>query len=132
MWRLTYLANPVVADFMHQARIPWACYYTLDSDMGNGKLPPSMVHLLQTIDLPIAVSRYCEQVTKANNITPAYIPNGVSTKVFRPPRSKAAAKRALGYENKFVILSDARNQPRKLLPRLLDIFKRFAGGKNDV
>lgn len=30
------------------------------------------------------------------------------------------------------MLSDARNQPRKLLPRTLEIFRRFAVGKPDV
>ncbi|HWS83091.1 MAG TPA: glycosyltransferase, partial [Ktedonobacteraceae bacterium] len=39
---------------------------------------------------------------------------------------------ALGYEGKFVILSDARNQLRKMLPRTLEIFRRFAADKDDV
>src|SRR5205085_5733765 len=31
-----------------------------------------------------------------------------------------------------VIFSDARNHPRKQLPRLLEIFRRFAADKDDV
>jgi hypothetical protein len=65
-------------------------------------------------------------------VEPAYIPHGVDAGLFRPPADKAAAKRALGYEGRFVILSDARNQPRKLLPRTLEIYRRFARDKDDV
>jgi hypothetical protein len=63
---------------------------------------------------------------------PAYIPTGVDTRLFDRPDNKAAAKRALGYDGRFVILSDARNQIRKMWPRTLEIFRRFAEGKDDV
>jgi hypothetical protein len=56
----------------------------------------------------------------------------VDTKVFHPPANKCLAKQAFGYEGQFVILSDVRNNPRKLLPRTLDIFRRFAADKDDV
>jgi len=132
VWWLTYIANPLIANFMGTTGTPWALYYPIDGDMGGGRLPPSWVRVLETVDLPIAMSDYGRDVTLANGITPAYIPHGVDTAIFQPPADKAAAKRALGYEGKFVILSDARNQPRKLIPRTLDIFRHFADGKNDV
>jgi glycosyltransferase involved in cell wall biosynthesis len=132
VWWLTFIANPSIANFLRTAGIPWALYYPIDGDMGAGRLPPSWVRVLETVDLPIAMSRYGRDVTQANGVTPAYIPHGVDTRVFCPPVSKEAAKRALGYDGKFVILSDARNQPRKLLPRTLEIFRRFASGKDDV
>src|SRR5439155_3285363 len=84
------------------------------------------------VDLPIAMSRYACDVTQANGVEPIYIPLGVDTKVFQLPIDKGLAKQALGYEGKFVILSDARNQQRKLLPRTLEIFRRFAADKDDV
>jgi hypothetical protein len=52
--------------------------------------------------------------------------------MFAPPADKAAAKQSLGYANAFVIMSDARNQPRKMHPRTLDVFKAFAADKPDV
>ncbi len=52
--------------------------------------------------------------------------------MFQPPADKETAKRSLGYEGKFVVLSDARNQLRKMLPRTLEIFRRFALDKDDV
>jgi glycosyltransferase involved in cell wall biosynthesis len=132
LWRLTYIANPAISGFLRDARIPWAVYYTIDSDRGNCRLPLSMVHLLRAVDLPIAASCYGRDVGRINGLTPAYIPYGVETKIFRPPKDKVAAKRALGYQDWFVILSDARNQHRKLWPRTLEIFRRFADNKNDV
>jgi hypothetical protein len=60
------------------------------------------------------------------------IPHGVSTNIFIPPTDKEAAKDYHGYGSKFVILSDARNQPRKMLPRLLEIFAEFSRTRPDT
>jgi glycosyltransferase involved in cell wall biosynthesis len=127
-----YVANPAIADFMQTAGIPWVLYYPLDSDMGKNRLPRRLVDLLKTVDRPIAISHYGCDVTLANGVEPAYIPHGVDTKVFQPPTDKDVAKHCLGYEGKFVVLSDVRNQPRKMLPRTLEIFRRFALDKGDV
>jgi len=132
VWILTYFNYPVIADFMDTAGITWAFYYPIDADMGEKHLPPSSVSLLKTVDLPITMSRYGRDMIQANGIEPAYIPLGVDTKVFEPPTDKLLAKQALGYEGKFVLLSDARNQLRKMLSRTLDIFRRFAANKKDV
>jgi len=132
IWWLAYLANSTISDFLHTAGIPWALYCPIDSDMGENRLPPSWVRILKSVDLPIAMSCYGHDVAQANGVESAYIPHGVDTKVFQPPVDKELAKQALGYEGKFVILSDARNQPRKMLPRTLEIFRRFANDKNDV
>lgn len=132
VWWLTYIANPVIANFMRAAQMPWALYFPIDGDMGEGRLPPSWVRILRTVDLPIAMSQYGRDVSRANGVDPAYVPHGVELDAFRPPADKEAAKAALGYQGRFVVLSDARNQPRKLLPRTLDIFRRFAAGKPDA
>ncbi len=129
---LTYLNYPIIANFLHTTGIPWVLYYPLDSDMGEKCLPSSWVHILKTIDLPIAMSRYACDVTQTNGVVSAYIPHGLDTKVFEPPIDKQVAKQAFGYKDKFVILSDARNQLRKMVPRTLEIFRRFAADKDDV
>ena len=132
VWWLTYIANPTITGFLRAAQIPWALYYPIDGDLGDGALPASWVKILERVDIPIAMSQYGRDVTLANGVTPAYLPHGVDTAIFRPPVDRVAAKRRLGYEDKFVVLSDARNQPRKLLPRLLEIFSRFARDRPDV
>src|SRR5712692_3349681 len=115
LW-LAYLNYPVITDFMNTAGIAWAFYYPVEGDMGEKRLPPTWVRILKSVDLPIAMSRYGRDVTRANGLEPAYIPHGVDTKIFEPPADKGLAKQALGYEGKFVVLSDARNQLRKMLP----------------
>src|SRR5947209_16232775 len=124
--------HPLIAKFVHTAGIARALYYPIDGDLGNGRLPPEWIDVLKTVDLPIAMSRYGSEITQANGVRPTYIPFGVDTKVFHPPESKEQAKRALGYDGQFVILTDACNQQRKQLPRALEIFRRFAEGKDDV
>ncbi|HVS81103.1 MAG TPA: glycosyltransferase family 4 protein [Pyrinomonadaceae bacterium] len=132
-WRVSYVASRALMRFMHSARVVWALYYPIDSDKGQGLLPSSLTNLLKEVDLPIAMSRYGRDVTRANGVTPAYIPHGIDTNLFSSSsKDKTTAKRALGYDNQFVVLSDARNQKRKLWPRTLEIFRRFAAGKDDV
>jgi glycosyltransferase involved in cell wall biosynthesis len=127
-----YMLRPEMRDCMQRACIPWVYYYPLDCDMGEGRLPAEFRRVLQGADLPVAMSRYGQRVGLANGVTPAYIPHGVDTSLFEPAVHKCSAKQALGYQDHFVILSDARNQPRKLIPRTLEIFRRFAAGKPDV
>jgi glycosyltransferase involved in cell wall biosynthesis len=131
-WRMGYIAQARFADLMSSDGFVWAYYYPIDTDMGSGRLPPSTVHLLQAVDLPISMSAYGRRLAQSNGVESAYIPHGVNTDLFSPPDNKAAAKDALGYRNRFVVLSDARNQIRKLLPRTLEIFRRFAEDKKDA
>ena len=131
IWLLNYV-NDSVIDFLHTADIAWALYYPIDGDLGEKRIPPSWQHILKTIDLPIAMSRYSCDVTQANGIEAACIPPGVDTNIFQPPVDKNLAKRSLSYEGKFVVLSDARNTLRKMWPRTLEIFRRFAADKDDV
>jgi glycosyltransferase involved in cell wall biosynthesis len=128
VWWLSWITHPLIA----AAGVPWWFYYPIDGDCGDGRLPESWVQLLRRVDLPIAMSRYGLDVTAKNGVAAAYIPHGVDTGLFRPPAVKTEAKAAFGYRERFVILSDARNQERKLLPRTLEIFRRFATGKPDV
>jgi glycosyltransferase involved in cell wall biosynthesis len=132
VWWLTYITNPAITGFMRSAGIPWALYFPIDGDLGEGALPPSWVRILERVDIPIAMSEFGRDTCRANGIDPGYIPHGVDTSLFRPPADRVKAKRALGYEGRFVVLCDARNQPRKLLPRVLDIFARFAADKPDA
>ncbi len=131
-WRVSYVADAVIARFMRERKIVWALYYPIDSDWGRSALPPTLIQLLKTVDLPIVMSHYGRQLSQVNGVAAAYIPPGVDTGVFSRPHNKAAAKKALGYQGRFVVLSDARNQRRKLWPRTLEVFRRFAADKDDV
>jgi len=132
VWWLTFIESPFISSFRSLARIPWVLYFPIDGDLGDELLPPSWVRVLQTVDLPVAMSEYGARVARRNGIEAELVPHGVDLDVFRPPTDRAAAKRELGYEGRFVVLSDARNQPRKMLPRTLDVARRFTVGKPNV
>jgi glycosyltransferase involved in cell wall biosynthesis len=111
---------------------PWALYFPIDGDMEGERLPPSWIDLLREVDVPIAMSRYGQRIVAQCGISSQYIPHGVDLDIFCPPPDRETAKALIGASGKFVILSDSRNQPRKMLPRLLDIFAKFSADHPDA
>jgi len=132
VWWMTFLADPAVQRYLDQSGARWVLYYPIDGADPDGRLPAGWVRMLQTADLPVAMSRFGARVSEASGVPAAYLPHGVDLDVFAPPADKRAAKARFGYSDRFVVLSDARNQPRKLLPRTLDIAAAFARDKRDV
>jgi glycosyltransferase involved in cell wall biosynthesis len=132
VWWLPYFNSPHVRRQMELGDTPWALYFPIDGDTDGRGLPSSWVELLREVDLPIAMSQYGQEIVKGCGIVSHYIPHGVDLNLFSPPANREDAKRRVGYEGKFVVLSDSRNQPRKMLPRLLDVFARFAKNRPDA
>jgi glycosyltransferase involved in cell wall biosynthesis len=127
---LDFLTQPSFG--LRKTGVRWLPYFPIEGHPADGGLVPAWRKVLAFADLPIAMSRYGRDVMRAAGLRCAYIPHGIDTATFRPPANREAAKRALGYEGKFVILSDARNQWRKRLPTLLTIFERFCRDKPDA
>jgi glycosyltransferase involved in cell wall biosynthesis len=132
VWWLPYFSSPHVRRQMELTDARWALYFPIDGNTVEGLLPPSWVELLRMVDVPIAMSRYGQRIARACGVECDYIPHGVDLDVFAPPADREQAKRAVDAEGRFVVLSDSRNQPRKLLPRLLDAFARFTEGRPDA
>ena len=132
VWWLPYFGAPHVRRQMELTDTPWLLYFPIDGDTGGERLPPSWIEMLNQADGPVSMSRYGQRVANNCGIQCEYIPHGVDLDVFRPPADREAAKAQLGYSGKFVVLSDSRNQPRKMLPRLLEIFARFAADRPDA
>ena len=132
VWWLTFLTDPSLRQFFEMTSTRWLSYFPIDGHRRDGTLPPSWVEMLRRADIPVAMSRYGLRMTEASGVTCEYIPHGVDASTFSADDDPRRAKRRLGYEGRFVILSDARNQPRKMLPRLLTIFERFARDKPDA
>ena len=107
-------------------------YYPIDGENAEGLLPPSWIDLLQEVDIPVAMSAYGQEVSARCGVNADVILHGVDLDVFSPPADRAAVKASLGLKDSFVVLSDSRNQPRKLLPRLLDVFARFSESRPDA
>jgi glycosyltransferase involved in cell wall biosynthesis len=132
VWWLPYFSAPHIRRQMLLTDTPWALYFPIDGDMEGGGLPPSWVELLRDVDVPIAMSEFGRETARRSGIDCHYIPHGVDRHIFSPPADRDKAKAEVSAAGKFLVLSDSRNQPRKMLPRLLDVFKRFAAGRPDV
>lgn len=132
VWWLPYFTAPHIRRQMELIDAPWVLYFPIDGNSDDGGLPPSWIDLLREVDVPVAMSRYGQQVAQRCGIECEYIPHGVDLDLFCPPADREEAKARVGAGGKFVVLSDSRNQPRKMLPRLLEIFAKFAAGRQDV
>jgi glycosyltransferase involved in cell wall biosynthesis len=132
VWWLPYFNAPHVRRQMEMIDAPWLLYFPIDGDMEGERLPHSWIELLRAVDVPVAISQYGRRIVRQAGLTCEYIPHGVDLNVFCPPVDREAAKARLEATGKFVVLSDSRNQPRKLLPRLLEIFAEFARHRGDV
>jgi len=132
IWWLPFFTAPHVRRQMELTDTPWILYFPVDGDTQDERLPSSWIELLREVDLPVAMSRYGRRIANRCGIQCEYIPHGVDLDVFAPPTDREDAKAKLGVQGRFVVLSDSRNQPRKLLPRLLDVFARFAVQRPDA
>lgn len=132
VWWLPFFASPHIRRQMEFTDTRWLLYFPIDGDTKDERLPPSWIELLREVDVPIAMSRYGQRIANRCGIACEYIPHGVDLEVFSPPADREEAKARVDASGRFVILSDSRNQPRKLLPRVLDIFARFAKGRPDA
>ena len=132
VWWMTFMADPGVQRWLDLSGSRWALYYPIDGADQDGRLPAGWIRMLETADVPVAMSRFGVGVSGACGIEARYVPHGCELEIFAPPEDKRLAKRRLGYDDAFVVLSDARNQPRKLLPRTLEIAAAFAADKEDV
>jgi glycosyltransferase involved in cell wall biosynthesis len=126
VWWTGFLADPQIQAFLDMSGTRWVHYYPVDGATPEGVLPKGWAELLRIADVAIAMSRYGQEISQASGVEAGYVPHGVDCSLFRPPADKQAAKAALNYDGRFVILSDARNQPRKMLPRTLDILRLLA------
>src|SRR5207247_2596722 len=111
---------------------PWILYFPVDGETAGGLLPGSWIDLLQEVGVPVAMSNYGREVAGRCAGDCEVIHHGVELATFATPSDRDAFKASVGLSEKCVVLSDSRNQPRKLLPRLLDVFAGFSEGRPDA
>jgi glycosyltransferase involved in cell wall biosynthesis len=127
---LSYLASGPIRDAIADSGSRLCLYFPVDGVLPNQRIPLEWIRILQSIDIPITMSRFGLAAVARTGIDAICIPHGCDIDVFKPPPCKETAKQILGYQDKFVILSDVRNHRRKLIPRLLDIAKMLPKQKN--
>lgn len=88
-------------------------------------IPADWLETFNGADVMVAYGEFGKRVMQSrdNSIKVEIIPHGVDLSVYRPKENVKRPKKAL--ENAFFIGCVARNQPRKMLPRLLKMFSLF-------
>lgn len=84
--------------------------------------------------MPIAISRHGERMMGEAGLKPMYAPHGIDTTVFRPPDDRAALRRLMGLDDKFVIGICAANtdQRRKGFAEQFMAFERLRRKHKDA
>jgi len=100
----------------------WALWFPIDSAV----LSVSLKDRLRAVSMPIAISRFGEQVARDHGVPIRYVPHGVNTAIFRP-MERAEARRRLGWPaEKFIAGMVAANEgTRKAFPQNIEGFASF-------
>jgi glycosyltransferase involved in cell wall biosynthesis len=90
-------------------------------------LSPLISYGLGTTYRNIAITRFGQRMLKNAGFSSVYIPHAVDKNIFKPIPEHKKECRKLWFldEDSFVIGIIARNQARKMIPRMLRAFKRF-------
>lgn len=115
---------PYNIDFAAGLKVPWCAWFPQDS------YPPAPIVMerLQTVDFPVAISRFGQASVMERGVACDYIPHGVDVNVFKPlDKAECRAQFQISPE-KFVVLMVAANQSypsRKSFPEALAAFADF-------
>ena len=130
------LGDPYMVDWIPRMQtrddFTWIGYTPIDSK----PIPSVWVKTMEDMDFPVTYSYFGkevldEQLTKAKN--PAkMLYHGIDTDVFYPVDGNKIRKRHKIPEDTFVLLYVGVNSARKQIPRMLEAFKIFSEGKEDV
>jgi glycosyltransferase involved in cell wall biosynthesis len=91
----------------------------------HSPISESMTRNLETAFKVISVSRHAQFELMQKKIESSYIPHGVSTQVFKP-LDKAKCRKLWHLDpDEFVVGLVAMNRARKVIPRQLQIYKKF-------
>jgi len=113
----------------------WTLNFVPYVPIDHEPVSPSITSRLHTAFRIMVPSRFAQrELRRAGvDIPVSYVPHGVDCKVFRPLEDRERCKRAWFLEpDDFTVLVIARNQSRKMIPRMLRVYKRFLENNPDV
>jgi len=127
------LGDPWMTEFIpemeERVAVHWVSYFPLD----GYPIPKSWHGWLLNIDTPIVFSKFAQNLAEeVLGRKPPLIYHGVDTNKFQVLDRSTCKQEILGFDDKFIVGTVARNQPRKNLPALVRAFADFARGKDDV
>lgn len=106
----------------------WISLITIDS----APLPLRWLKCIEDMDYPVVCSKYGTNVLKSEQLEAYYVPYGVDHSVFYPQNKRRVRERNDINPDAFILLYVGVNSFRKQVPRLLEAFKLFSEGKDDV
>lgn len=131
-WNLWYISDPGIC--RTRRRFQWCSYIPVDGEPVGGGLPPSIIKVIEDVDIPIAYTNYAldaclksiEDQETRNRLKVIY--HGVDTNLFKPgdPKQRIMLRERYGINDKFVFLTVSRNQSRKNIPELFNAWKKFS------
>jgi len=129
------------ADMLVTVKEPWCFNHIFQTAMNfvpmaiidHAPISGAMLARLRTPFKVIAISRFGQRELKRNKIDSFYIPHGVRTDIYKPLEDKGRCKKLWFMEpDDFVVGIVALNRARKMIPRMLRIYKRFLELNPDV
>lgn len=128
------LGDPWMTEYIPEMEerktVAWVSYFPID----GYPVPLNWHRWMQNADIPVVFSKFSFDLVKdIIGRNPIFIPHGVDTDTFKPlSDTQAIKKQILGFDDKFVVGTVARNQPRKNLPALIKAFAKFVKNKDDA
>ena len=106
-------------------------YYPSDGGQPSkfGRLPLNCESVLKKMKNNVAMAKFGQkQVQEAHNLQTHYIPHAVDHKLIHPytKKKRKAVRQKYGLDDYFIIGTVARNQPRKMLDKTIEMFSLIA------
>lgn len=126
---LITIKEPWVFEHIHKIAINFVPMAIVD----HSPVSAMITSRLHTAFKVIAISHHAQGQLKNNNIESTYIPHGVRTDIYRPLEHKKECRKMFFLDpDEFVVGIVAMNRTRKMIPRMLQGYKRFLELNPDV
>ncbi|MNS55154.1 D-inositol 3-phosphate glycosyltransferase [compost metagenome] len=130
---LLTLGDPWMTEFVPYMDERKYVYHIAYFPLDGYPVPTEWIPWLNNADFPVVFSKFAQDLVKGvTGYEPRLIYHGVNLDSFHPLENRDAIRGRLGVDDKFVVGTVARNQPRKNLPALVKAFSEFAKNKDDV
>lgn len=113
----------------------WAVNFVPFAVIDHQPVSEAITARLTTAFKVIAISRMGQMELKRKGIESTYIPNGVRTDIYKPLENKEACRKTFQLDpdpSVFTVGIVAMNRARKMIPRMLQGFKRFRENNPDI
>jgi len=126
---LIFLKEAWVMHDLHRWAINLVPYCPVD----HSPVSTSMTSRLNTVFKVLTPSRFGQMELRKAGIESDYLPHGVNTSIYKPLENRAECRKLWFLKpDDFVLLYVGWNRARKMIPRMLRIYKRFLELNPDV